>query len=175
MGLGVTVSFVGLLLLYFSLARDGSLQRNRGPQLLIRPLVQEINHPACSRGVEPQQADRFCCTGKACRLCNTSIPTILDSCCRNRQSMHLSVLIRHMCWFPGVFRCGSLSIPCSAVNDDYCDCNNGEDEPGTAACGAQGARFTCTNGDLISTAFVDDGVCDCCDGNDEQQPCSTWC
>ena len=59
-------------------------------------------------------------------------------------------------------------IPCRYVNDDYCDCVNGRDEPGTAACSAQGAMFACAgDGHLIPSAFVDDGVRDCLDGSDE--------
>lgn len=34
----------------------------------------------------------------------------------------------------------------------------------------QGAHFTCHDGKMLPTSFVDDGVCDCCDGGDERQP-----
>ncbi|KAI9148546.1 hypothetical protein H9P43_010144 [Blastocladiella emersonii ATCC 22665] len=73
----------------------------------------------------------------------------------------------------GKFTCldGSRTIAFSAVNDDYCDCPDGSDEPGTAAC-AYG-QFYCRNeGHLPSTipsSRVNDGICDpkCCDGSDE--------
>eukprot|EP01097_Dermamoeba_algensis_P001064 TRINITY_DN1401_c0_g7_i1.p1 TRINITY_DN1401_c0_g7~~TRINITY_DN1401_c0_g7_i1.p1 ORF type:complete len:407 (+),score=106.97 TRINITY_DN1401_c0_g7_i1:80-1300(+) len=71
----------------------------------------------------------------------------------------------------GIFRCFSNSqkIPFSRVNDDYCDCDDGSDEPATSAC-ARGTFLCANNGaksKLIPSTFVGDGKCDCCDGTDE--------
>nr|BAN21351.1 glucosidase ii beta subunit [Riptortus pedestris] len=64
---------------------------------------------------------------------------------------------------------GSSTIPFSYVNDDFCDCTDGTDEPGTSAC--SNGLFFCTNKGHISrfipSSFVNDGFCDCCDGSDE--------
>jgi protein kinase C substrate 80K-H len=64
---------------------------------------------------------------------------------------------------------GRVVLDPSKINDEYCDCADGMDEPGTSAC-ANG-RFHCRNRggepkDLPSSR-VNDGVCDCCDGSDE--------
>jgi len=70
------------------------------------------------------------------------------------------------------FRChkSRIQIPFARVNDDYCDCSDGSDEPGTSACAPLG-RFYCQNkgyiGGFIPSSFVNDGICDCCDGEEE--------
>ncbi|KAF8065786.1 glucosidase 2 subunit beta [Scenedesmus sp. PABB004] len=78
----------------------------------------------------------------------------------------------------GRFACfdGSRSIDFGAVNDNFCDCPDGSDEPGTSACPGV---FYCRNRGhepkLLSSSFVDDGVCDCCDGSDELSGCKNTC
>lgn len=78
-------------------------------------------------------------------------------------------------YMPGkTFKClHSLEvIGYEQVNDDYCDCDDGSDEPGTNAC--PNGRFYCQRhgtqlGSPLSVMSmrVNDGICDCCDGSDE--------
>ncbi|CAE7264210.1 PSL4 [Symbiodinium sp. KB8] len=80
------------------------------------------------------------------------------------------------------FRCGSTTteVQIAEVNDDFCDCPDGSDEPGTGACaGASEALFHCSNAGsaarLVYVSRVGDGICDCCDGSDEEASRSTRC
>ena len=63
----------------------------------------------------------------------------------------------------------SASFPSSRVNDDYCDCADGSDEPGTSAC--SNSAFFCANRGAspltLHSSRVNDLICDCCDGSDE--------
>ncbi|XP_066245214.1 glucosidase 2 subunit beta [Euwallacea similis] len=76
----------------------------------------------------------------------------------------------------GMFTCikSGESIDFKKVNDDYCDCADSTDEPGTSAC--PDGIFYCSNlptalnnkhPKRIPSSKINDGICDCCDGSDE--------
>nr|CCC91259.1 putative glucosidase II beta subunit [Trypanosoma congolense IL3000] len=81
----------------------------------------------------------------------------------------------------GTFKCLSsdLVIRVNQINNDFCDCPDGSDEPGTSACASNlldvkfptGWRFQCKNDGFNAQEIlhnkVNDGICDCCDGSDE--------
>ncbi|GLJ45245.1 hypothetical protein SUGI_0952310, partial [Cryptomeria japonica] len=64
---------------------------------------------------------------------------------------------------------GSKTFPRDRLNDNFCDCTDGTDEPGTSACPE--GKFYCTNTGhapiQLFSSRVNDGICDCCDGSDE--------
>ncbi|XP_050248427.1 glucosidase 2 subunit beta isoform X2 [Quercus robur] len=70
-----------------------------------------------------------------------------------------------------VIKCkdGSKSFTRDRVNDNFCDCVDGTDEPGTSAC--QAGKFYCRNvgskPQFIFSSRINDRFCDCCDGSDE--------
>ncbi|KAL3848810.1 hypothetical protein ACJIZ3_010692 [Penstemon smallii] len=70
-----------------------------------------------------------------------------------------------------VIKCkdGSNSFTRDHLNDDFCDCADGTDEPGTSACPA--GKFYCRNigstPRFLFSSRVNDHICDCCDGSDE--------
>ncbi|XP_062105900.1 glucosidase 2 subunit beta [Humulus lupulus] len=70
-----------------------------------------------------------------------------------------------------VIKCkdGSKSFNRERLNDNYCDCVDGTDEPGTSACPK--SKFYCRNlgstPQFIFSSRVNDRICDCCDGSDE--------
>ncbi|XP_021279250.1 glucosidase 2 subunit beta-like [Herrania umbratica] len=75
---------------------------------------------------------------------------------------------------------GSKKFSKSQLNDDFCDCPDGTDEPGTSACPT--AKFYCQNAghlpQFLFSSRVNDGICDCCDGSDEydgQVKCPNTC
>jgi hypothetical protein len=79
----------------------------------------------------------------------------------------------------GSFRCldNSTVIPMSRFNDNYRDCADASDEPGTSA--GPRAPFYCRNAGYIPSEIprwsVGDGICDCCDGSDEKARSHSLC
>jgi hypothetical protein len=78
---------------------------------------------------------------------------------------------------PGLLHCNEPILPKdNRFNDNYCDCDDGSDEPGTSACAGIDSLFQCHDNVVpksIPSSMVYDGICDCCDGSDEILPGSS--
>lgn len=96
----------------------------------------------------------------------------------NNEGILKGVLYSHMPKYrPDIykeFKClkSEQKIPFENVNDDFCDCEDGTDEPSTSAC-VNGTFFCDTQHpkkvtiNQVPSGKVNDGICDCCDGSDE--------
>lgn len=69
----------------------------------------------------------------------------------------------------GFFLClhSNQTVDFSKLNDDYCDCVDGTDEPSTSGCSGANGLFYCNDVTAIPSSRVNDGICDCCEGIDE--------
>lgn len=85
---------------------------------------------------------------------------------RSRQKIHLNLTKSY-------FLCNDQSSVFALLNDDYCDCIDGSDEPLTSACSmilVSKHMFPCpgsARGTVLFPSRVHDGVTDCSDGADE--------
>ncbi|KAK7263715.1 hypothetical protein RJT34_31309 [Clitoria ternatea] len=109
----------------------------------------------------------FLCFHFACFLLFASI-----ACCKSHPSSLLGVHpLDEKYYSSEVIKCkdGSKSFSKDRLNDNFCDCPDGTDEPGTSACPE--GKFYCRNlgskPQFIVSSHVNDHFCDCCDGSDE--------
>ncbi|XP_061375421.1 glucosidase 2 subunit beta [Gastrolobium bilobum] len=108
----------------------------------------------------------FLCFHSACFLLLASI-----ACCLSHPSLLGVHPLDEKYYSSEVIKCkdGSKSFLRDRLNDNFCDCPDGTDEPGTSACPA--GKFYCRNlgskPQFIVSSHVNDHFCDCCDGSDE--------
>ncbi|KAL3658556.1 hypothetical protein V7S43_016440 [Phytophthora oleae] len=102
-----------------------------------------------------------------------AVLALLSACVRATDVRGISPELQNKLSAVSSFTCdkGQQRLELSRLNDNYCDCEDGSDEPGTSACSHTDAVFHCVNAGFFSadvpTSHVNDGLCDCCDGSDE--------
>ncbi|KAG1698706.1 hypothetical protein DVH05_014661 [Phytophthora capsici] len=102
-----------------------------------------------------------------------AVLALLSACVRATDYRGISPELQNKLSAVSSFTCdqGQQRLELSRLNDNYCDCEDGSDEPGTSACSHTDAVFHCVNAGFFSadvpTSHVNDGLCDCCDGSDE--------
>ncbi|KOM50100.1 hypothetical protein LR48_Vigan08g092700 [Vigna angularis] len=100
-----------------------------------------------------------------------SIPQIRIDVPKMNDRRHMGGDMDEKYYSSEVIKCkdGSKSFTRDRLNDNFCDCPDGTDEPGTSACPS--AKFYCRNlgskPQFIVSSHVNDHFCDCCDGSDE--------
>jgi hypothetical protein len=94
--------------------------------------------------------------------------SLIDRLRRYHGSLSRAEITQKIKGYPAI-RCSDGTT--GFVDDDYCDCPDGADEPNTAACSnvlIQKETFRCRDGlKIIFASRVKDGVVDCFDGSDE--------
>lgn len=96
---------------------------------------------------------------------------VFVTCCFSHSSLFGIHPLDEKYYSSEVIKCkdGSKSFSRDRLNDNFCDCPDGTDEPGTSAC--PNGKFYCKNlgskPQFIVSSHVNDHFCDCCDGSDE--------
>jgi len=98
-----------------------------------------------------------------------SVKNRISSMTRGADPSHIiHKLVQNGIGSEATFTCldGLKKLSLRDFNDDFCDCVDGSDEPGTNAC--NNGRFYCSVEEkFIHSTYVNDGICDCCNGEDE--------
>jgi hypothetical protein len=139
------------------------------------------HHPRVLRGLNIRTVAQYCGTRSTDLLAATPLSTIRQDVLASSTSP-VSTALRFSC------DRGTNSISPMQLNDEFCDCQDGSDEPGTSACSGaidislvtgHGTHFTCfqhrsnphdEKNSAVPVSCVDDGICDCSDCSDEVHP-----